>query len=261
MAERSQKIELRRSRILQSLRREGVVSVTRLSTDLGATAVTIRSDLAALERDGYLMRVQGGAVPVLDTANSAAPTPEAFSYAEEKQAIAAAVAQRVRDGDTLFINCGTTSVCVARALKQRKNLSIVTNSLAVAGELGAVPTFRVLLLGGVVNARYGYTYGSDAQDQLSQYQADWAILSVDGVSPKGGITTYHAEEAILDRMMMDGAKRILITADRSKIGRTGFTRVRDCVPGLWVVTDSQDPLIRSELTELGIQFLPLLTEQ
>lgn len=255
MAERIQKIELRRSRILQTLRREGMVSVTRLSEDLGATAVTIRSDLAALEQEGYLMRVQGGAVPSRET------SPESdldnLSYAEEKHAIAAAVAARVRDGDTLFINCGTTSVCVARALKQRKNLSIVTNALAVANELGGVPTFRVLLLGGVVNARYGYTYGSDAQDQLSQYQADWAILSVDGVSPKGGITTYHAEEAILDRMMMDGAKKILITADRSKIGRTGFTRIRDCVPGLWVVTDSQDPLLHSELTELGIQFLPL----
>lgn len=255
MAERIQKIELRRSRILQTLRREGMVSVTRLSEDLGATAVTIRSDLAALEQEGYLMRVQGGAVPNRET------SPESdldnLSYAEEKHAIAAAVAARVRDGDTLFINCGTTSVCVARALKQRKNLSIVTNALAVANELGGVPTFRVLLLGGVVNARYGYTYGSDAQDQLSQYQADWAILSVDGVSPKGGITTYHAEEAILDRMMMDGAKKILITADRSKIGRTGFTRIRDCVPGLWVVTDSQDPLLHSELTELGIQFLPL----
>lgn len=255
MAERNQKIELRRNRILQTLRREGLVSVSRLSSDLGATTVTIRSDLAALEQEGYLLRVQGGAVPVRD------PSPdtslESMTYAEEKHAIAAAVADRVRDGDTLFINCGTTSVCVAQALKQRRNLSIVTNSLAVASELGSVPTFRVLLLGGVVNARYGYTYGSDAQDQLSQYQADWAILSVDGVSPRGGITTYHAEEAILDRMMMDGAKKILITADRSKIGRTGFTRVRDCVPGLWVVTDSQDPLLRSELTELGIQFLPI----
>lgn len=255
MAERIQKIELRRSRILQTLRREGMVSVTRLSEELGATPVTIRSDLVALEQEGYLMRVQGGAVPSRDA------SPEAdlnnLSYVEEKHAIAAAVAARVRDGDTLFINCGTTSVCVARALKQRKNLSIVTNALAVANELGGVPTFRVLLIGGVVNARYGYTYGSDAQDQLCQYQADWAILSVDGVSPKGGITTYHSEEALIDRMMMDGAKRVLITADRSKIGRTGFTRIRDCVPGLWVVTDSQDPLLRSELTELGIQFLPL----
>lgn len=256
MAERSQKIELRRSRILQTLRREGVVSVSRLSRDLNATSVTIRSDLAALEQEGYLLRVQGGAVPTRDAAPGSAPA-EPLAYAEEKYAIAAAVAARIHDGDTIFINCGTTSVCVAGALKQRRNLSIVTNSLAVASELGGVPTFRVLLLGGVVNARYGYTYGSDAQDQLSQYQADWAILSVDGVSPKGGITTYHAEEAILDRMMMDGAKKVLITADRSKIGRTGFTRVRDCVPGLWVVTDSQDPLLRSELTEMGVQFLPL----
>ena len=250
------KIDIRRGRILEKLKQDGTVSVSQLASELGATPVTIRSDLAALEQEGYLLRVQGGAIPARDsTPDSAAAEP--LAYAEEKHASAAAVADRIHDGDTIFINCGTTSVCVAKALKQRRNISIVTNSLAVASELGGVPTFRVLLLGGVVNTRYGYTYGSDAQDQLSQYQADWAILSVDGVSPKGGITTYHSEEAILDRMMMDGAKKVLITADRSKIGRTGFTRVRDCVPGLWVVTDSQDPLLRSELTELGIQFLPL----
>ena len=82
MAERTQKIELRRNRILQTLRREGVVSVSRLSTDLGATPVTIRSDLAALEQEGYLLRVQGGAVPIRET-GTGSPSGEPVAYAEE----------------------------------------------------------------------------------------------------------------------------------------------------------------------------------
>ena len=254
MPDRNQKMEARRNYILQALRRDGKVSVTQLSSALNTTAVTIRTDLANLERDGYLTRVQGGAVPTRDALRTDAPQQD-IPYATEKQAIAAAVAEQIRDGDTLFINCGTTSVCVARALRARRNLSIVTNSLAVAAELGAVPTFRVLLLGGVVNARYGFTYGSDAQEQLSQYQADWAILSVDGVSARGGITTYHAEEAILDRMMMQGARHTLITADHSKIGRAGFTRIRECGPPLCLVTDSTDAQALADLTEQGITLL------
>ena len=254
MPDRNQKMEARRNYILQTLRRDGKVSVTQLSAALNATAVTIRTDLANLERDGYLTRVQGGAIPTRDALHTDAPEQD-IPYYTEKHAIAAVIAEQIRDGDTLFINCGTTSVCVAQALRARRNLSIVTNSLAVAAELGAVPTFRVLLLGGVVNARYGFTYGSDAQEQLNQYQADWAVLSVDGVSAKGGITTYHAEEAILDRMMMQGAGCTLIAADHSKIGRAGFTRVRDCAPPLCLVTDCADPKALAELQEQGMRIL------
>ncbi len=99
-----------------------------------------------------------------------------------------------------------------------------------------ISSLRVTLLGGDINARYGFTYGGTAQEQLSQYQADWAILAVDGVSPSGGITTYHAEEAILDRMMINGATDTLIVADSSKLGRVGFSRVCEC-NSLTVVTN------------------------
>lgn len=232
MPDRKNKLSLRREQILRQLHSTGRVSVSALSALLGATEVTVRSDLTALEQEGLLLRVQGGAVALPD-ARDTAPIPRLA----EKQAIAAMVREQVRSGDTLFINSGTTSVCVAQALKAHQNLNIVTNSLAVATELGDIGTFRVLLLGGLINAQYGFTYGSDAQEQLSQYQADWAILSVDGISSRGGITTYHAEEAILDRMMMDGAKQTLIAADHSKLGHTGFTRVRDCDSAMTLVTD------------------------
>ena len=85
--------------------------------------------------------------------------------------------------------------------------------------------FRVILLGGLTNAQYGFTYGSDAQEHLHRFSADWAILSVDGVSEQGEISTCHAEEAIIDRLMIARAKKVLIVADETKIGRTGFSYV------------------------------------
>ena len=245
------KIDIRRDAILELLHKEERVYVSRLSNQLGATEVTIRNDLTVLEQQKKLMRVQGGAVlyPVAE-----AP---AISNLLQKEAIANAVAEMIGDGDTLVINCGTTTLCVAQALKQRRNLNVVTNSIPVATALADIPTIRVLLLGGEVNAQYGFTYGANAQEQLSQYQAGWAILAVDGVGMDCGVTTYHAEEAILDRMMIDGAAHALIVADSSKIGRAGFSRICECNAQLTLVTDDIDPALKSELsgTEMKIKIV------
>ena len=121
---------------------------------------------------------------------------------------------------------------------RKKHLNIVTNSLSIAMELGNTPTFHVLLLGGEINASYGFTSGGDAQEQLSKYRADWAILSVDGVSAQGGITTCHSEEAIIDRLMMANAKKRLIAATGNKIGKAGFSRICDGDGSTQLITDT-----------------------
>lgn len=237
MAESKLKIDVRRNKILEQLRADGKVSVSRLAADLCATPVTIRNDLTALERDGYLVRVQGGAVISHRPDNGLAAGTEDKHFLQ-KQALAEEVARMVTDGQTLFFNSGTTTLHIARALKGKKHLNIVTNSLAIAMELGNIATFHVLLLGGEINATYGFTSGGDTQEQLSKYRADWAILSVDGVSAQGGITTYHPEEAIVDRMMMANARNRLIAAIGNKIGRAGFTRICDSDESIQLITDS-----------------------
>lgn len=233
------KVEIRRKKILEQLNRTGKVSVAELSTMLDVTPVTIRNDLTEMEQEGCLLRVQGGAVRVIVTeeGRSFGGNTSQDLNVEQKEAIARAVVGMVQDGDTLFLNSGTTSEHIAQALRVRKNLNIVTNALKVALKLGDVPTFRVLLAGGEINAQYGFTHGGDAQEQLGKYQADWAILSVDGISAKGGVTTRHAEEAIIDRLMSAGAKQTIIAADGSKIGRAGFSRVSPCSSELMLVTD------------------------
>lgn len=253
MAESKLKIDVRRNAILEHLRLEGKLSVSRLSQSLGVTPVTIRNDLAALERDGYLIRMRGGAV-LSQRLQGSLSGEENEAFFLQKQALAAQVAELVQDGQTLFFNSGTTTHHIARALQGKKYLNIVTNSLAVALELGSVPTFHVLLLGGEVNPRYGFTSGGDAQEQLSKYQADLAILSVDGVSARGGITTYHPEEAIIDRLMIANAKGCLVAATGNKIGNAGFSRICDCNSGLLLVTDrSGDRDALELLREQGVR--------
>lgn len=233
------KLTIRRNQILQQLHKTGKVTVTQLSADLGTTQVTIRSDLAAMEREGLLLRVQGGAVPA---ANAASHEQHSFSrdtiYAREKQWIARCAVEQIHDGDTLFLNSGSTALFVADGLRCRKNLNVVTNSLAVATRLGGTPTIRVTLLGGEINAQYGFTYGGDTQEQLGRYQADWVILSVEGVSTEGGITTRHPEEAVIDRMMIARSKAVLVVADHTKIGRVGFASVCQRQSKTTLVTDA-----------------------
>ncbi len=236
MAESKLKIDTRRSAILERLRMDGTLSVSQLCKDLGVTPVTMRNDLAALERDGYLIRVRGGAVPSQRLQGSFS-TEAHDEHFLQKQALGVQVAELISDGQTLFLNSGTTTHHIARALHSKKYLNIVTNSLAVAMELGDNPTFHVLLLGGEVSARYGFTSGGDTQDQLCKYTADWAILSVDGISALGGLTTYHPEEAIIDRLMIANAKQILVAATGHKIGRAGFSRICECNARLHLVTD------------------------
>ena len=252
------KIDIRRKKILELLRLEGKISVTDIANVLNVTPVTIRTDLSVLEQEGQLMRVQGGAVQVPQKVNTLTleQSRAVVSNAEQKLAIGAAVAKMIQDGDTLFVNSGTTSEFIASALSTRINLNVVTNSLKVATRLGAVPSFRVLLIGGEINSQYGFTYGGDAQEQLSKYQADWALLSVDGVSAKGGVTTHHAEEAIIDRMMAAAARQKVIVADAGKIGRAGFSRVCECTGELMLVTNQGgDKTAVEELQECGMKII------
>ena len=247
------KIDVRRKKILGILRRDGQVRVAQLSETLGATVVTIRSDLDALEQDGYLERTQGGAIQTMKNYYNLEFQRRKQEHMENKKAIAAAAAGLVRDGDTLFINSGTTTYFAAVELKQRKNLNIVTNSISVAVELGGLPTFRVILLGGDISAQYSFTYGEDVKEQISRYRANWAILSVDGIQPGTGITTYHAEESVIDRIMMERAQTPIIIADSTKLGRESFSRVSALTPQTIIITDQNaDADIATQIRAEGV---------
>ena len=248
------KIDTRRRKILEMLKNEGQVTVKQLSDVFGTTPVTIRNDLDTLALEERLVRTRGGAVKKADDAQPdwyAADINEIYKRAE-KAAIAEKVLDYVQNGDTLFINSGTTTLMVAEALSKRHGLHVVTTSLAVASYMTRLPGIHVVLLGGELNANYGFTHGGDAVEQLRRYRSDWCILSVDGVDAENGITTFHAEEVMLDRMMIDQSKRHIIVADHTKIGRAGFSRVCGVHSELIIITDSGcDRSAQEQMEEVG----------
>ena len=240
MTDSTLKIDIRRNKILESVRQHKKVYVSDLARTLDVTPVTIRNDLAALESDGYIERINGGAILADYDLRFQTGKHITIENQKAKQAIAKVIADMIHDGDTVFINSGTTTEIVAAALKKRKNLNIVTNSIAVAAGLADADTFRIILLGGELNAKYGFTYGTDTQSRFDHYHADWAILSIDGISVAGGITTYHAEESTIDQIMIREAERVLIAADHTKVGRTGFMRVCELSERICLVTDTAE---------------------
>lgn len=233
MADGKLKIDIRRKKILDILKKDGKVYVSELCKALGVTPVTIRTDLDTLEGDGYVERISGGAVYL-----GGKPISQNIEKLGEKEEIAGKIADMIKDGDTIFINSGTTAAVVAAALREHHGLNVVTNSLGAASALRGAWGFRIIMLGGELNAEYGFTYGADAEEKLGSYHADWAILSVDGVSAASGVTTYHAEEATVNRLMIERSERTLIALDSTKIGKCGFMKVCNASPDITVVTDS-----------------------
>jgi len=247
----------RRSAILELLAREGRVFVSELAQRFGITEVTVRSDLMELESRGQLERIRGGALPVRGGYYNMSLSERSQERAEEKRRIARAAVTHLRDGETLFINSGTTTLFVAQELSALSNLKVVTNSIPVAQTLSQNSGHTVILLGGDLNARYLFTYGSDALSQLRRYKADRLILSVDGVAPDCGLSTYHFEEADLDRLMMERANGVIVVADDSKLGRESFVGIApmDGVDELITSACASDPIVK-QIEAMGVRVHP-----
>lgn len=237
MATKKLKIDERRREIAEFVAKKGEVRVSELSDRFDTTGVTIRNDLAALEASGYLKKVSGGAVHNANNFYNLNFIQRNQQNAELKYEVGKTVSTLVSDGETLFINSGGTTFFTAMALKERKNLYIVTNSITIAVELGAYRGLRVILLGGQLNPQYAFTYGPDAIEQISKYKADLCILSIDGIHLKARYTTYHPEEAMVDREMIDRSRRCIIASDYTKIGHESFSLVPNVPDSATIVTN------------------------
>ena len=246
--------ELRRERIISKIHESGRVRVTDLSDEFGISEVTVRKDLEALEAEGQLKRVHGGAVGLNKLYVNMDLSERYKTNAQAKRALAELAAEFIEDNDTIFMNAGTTLTYVLRAIKGKQNISIVTNSVQNATEAALYASFDVILLGGHLDSKYQFTYGADAESQLENYHADKCILSVDGISAASGLTLYYANEAPLARKMVESAASTIVVADSSKIGRDVFARITDAKKTDVLITNPSDNTKElSALRKLGVK--------
>lgn len=227
----------RRSQIADKVKHERMLKVSDLMREYDVSIETIRRDLEYLEKKGVLQRVYGGAVlHGLYSEEPAYAHREIVNY-EEKKAIGRAAAELIKDGDTVFVEVGTTTREVAYHLKKKSGLTIITNATQIAQEMTEAPDCRVILLGGEMRPGELAVSGAMAIKNIENFYAGKALVGIGGISLENGITDYHMEEAQVRREMIARANTVIAVADHSKFGVTAVNYIgpADCVDTL--VTD------------------------
>jgi DeoR/GlpR family transcriptional regulator of sugar metabolism len=252
----------RHERILELLRRDRVVEVAGLAQQLGVSAVTIRSDLDALERRHLLRRIRGGATSVQPARFERPLDLPSQSFADEKARIGALAARLVRDGETIILDAGTTTLAMAMALPQDlRDIVVITSSLDIAIALETHPGATVMLTGGVLkktgrNPRSRSLIPPFAGLLLAQINADSAYLCCAGIHAERGFTNAHFEEVEVKRAMIGSARRVVMLGDHGKIGHVAGARIARIDEVAALVTDADaTPADVQALEAAGLQVL------
>ncbi|MET4898954.1 DeoR/GlpR family DNA-binding transcription regulator [Sphingomonadaceae bacterium jetA1] len=207
-----------------------------LAQSLAVSEETIRRELRVLEASGAVVRAHG-AVRLAKVETEGSFAARLQRHADAKQRIAAASVPFVADGQTLYLDASTTGHFVARALRDHKRLTVITNAVGVAAELGGRNENRVLLAGGELDYEYRACFDTTARDYLALFTPSLAILSVESVNLDHGFSDYHAGEAAVSRMMIARSRRTMIVADRSKFDRHGTVQIAPLNGVAMLVTD------------------------
>lgn len=220
--------------ILDLLAKDGSLSVAALSKDLGVSEVTIRSSLKSMEERGLLARTWGGA-----KASTLTDVLERVRVqGEEKERIAAAAAELVRDGDRIMIEAGTTTAMIVRHLAGRTGVQIVTNSTLVFNYARLNPALEVILTGGQYHRESESLVGPVALASIRRFNARIAFVGTDGFTSDRGMTTQFAEGAEVIEAMDERSEETWLVADSSKYGRAGFVSVLELAELNGIITDA-----------------------
>jgi DeoR family fructose operon transcriptional repressor len=246
----------RRVETLQRARRDGRVEVAALAQEWGLTAETVRRDLTALEQQGLVRRVHGGAIPMERVAFEPNVSVRAESMREEKDRIARAALAQLPEEGAILLDAGTTTQRLAELLPPRQQLTVVTNSLAIALTLVARPGLTLLTLSGRVRHETLAQVGAWALRDLEDILVDVAFIGTNGISVERGLATPNPEEAAVKRAMIKSARRVVVLADHTKVGTHSFCRFGSLGDVDVLITDSGvDQEVAAELEAAGPQVI------
>jgi DeoR/GlpR family transcriptional regulator of sugar metabolism len=222
--------EERKNEILNKLKRAGKVTVTDLAKQFNISEETIRRDLSILEEKGSLKKVYGGAIATIFQSGEPPFSQRTTVNQTEKIKIGKKAAELISDGDVIVIDVGTTTVEFAHFIQNKKNITILTNSIPVSTVLTESLnqnkfTGEILLLGGQIDPKQQSVSGRLSEQMLNEFNIDKAFISAGGVSIQNGVSNYHLNESLVSRIMVDRSKQIILLADHSKLGVDTFCKV------------------------------------
>jgi DeoR family glycerol-3-phosphate regulon repressor len=230
----------READIVALVQRHGFVSIDELARQFNVTRQTIRRDINQLCQQGRLRRYHGGAGLPSSVENVAYGTRRVLMQAE-KAAIARICAAEIPHGASLFLNIGTTTEEVARALAHHSGLRVVTNNLNVATTLGERTDVEVILAGGVVRARDFGIVGEATIDMIGQFKLDFGIIGISGIDADGSLLDFDYREVRVAQAIIRNSRQVALVADHTKFGRSAMVRLGTVDQVDTVFTDATPP--------------------
>jgi DeoR/GlpR family transcriptional regulator of sugar metabolism len=248
--------EERRTQILQIVRSAGRAKVNELSQLFNASAVTIRHDLNELHQRGLVMRSHGGAM-LSDVVLRELPVLERLkAHSIEKQRIGVRAAALINDGETVILDSGTTTLEIARHLKKKQGLQVITNGVNIAAELLDARGVQTFIIGGTVRGESASISGRFSEEMFDQFSADKLFLSGAGCDVEFGVSGANLEETMVNRAMLRISREIILVADASKFSKRSMTRITPFAEIDTVISDtSMDEEIQVKLRALGCDLI------
>lgn len=250
---------LRQARILAAFEKSGFVSINELAGEFGVSGMTVRRDLAALDKRGLLERTHGGAVAIGATQSFFDTVEPAFDQRrrqneEKKAAIARAAAQLIGQGDSIGLDVGTSVLALAEAIAARRDIRVFTNNLRVAMRL-AEGASTVYTLAGQVRSPEFSIIGPQAVEALASHFLNHVFIGVSGLDA-AGLYDYSPEDTEVKRAFIEHAGHVVVLCDASKFGRRALSRIAaldriDCL-----VTDAAPPAdLAAALSASGVRVI------
>ncbi len=244
----------RRKSVLEELQKNKSVSISKLAAQLDVSSVTIRRDLNRLAEQGIVTLLHGGAVLNEGTAAITSVMVREKRLLTEKSHIAAFCAELIKEGNSVYIDCGSTPKSIAEAVMDKKNIVVLSHSLAVMNVLANAKDIQLISVPGVyIAAKKGF-YGQLALEFISNFQLDIAFLGVGGLNLESGLTGPDIDDAQIKKVLIKKAKKKVIAVDHTKIGKEYFVKACDISDVDMLVTDKQADLHMIEkIRRMGVE--------
>jgi DeoR/GlpR family transcriptional regulator of sugar metabolism len=231
----------RQNQIVQLIARNQRITVAKICETFDVSEATARRDLETLAAQGKAQRVHGGAI-VLQVAPPELPMLQRQGeQADEKLRIGQAAAALIHDGETIFLGSGTTVLEVARALRSRRGLTVITNSLPVVNTLADLPDITLVCLGGILRPSELSFIGHITEQALAEVRVDKIVIGTRAISLEQGLTNDYLPETMTDRAILKAGREVIVVTDNSKFGRVATVLLAPIESIDTIVTDTRIP--------------------
>lgn len=236
----------RHNKIVEFVLEKGQVNISDICEMFGVSEMTARRDLNALDRQGLLRRIHGGAITNLGRSYEPSFQTRTVKNQKAKAMIGHKAAELIYDGDSIALDVGTTTLEIVQGLKGKRNLTIVTSCLQIANkvvdQLSLDIDARLILTGGIIRPRELSMIGPIAEMVYEDLHVDKAFIGIGGISLEDGLTEYNIEDTQIKKVLIRSAREKIVVADGSKFGVTTFASVAPLTAVDKVVTDESAPV-------------------